>query len=138
MCHELKRDRGFALPAAIFVLVVLAAIVAAMMRIGSGQVAEQSLSLQMTRAHWASQSGLEWGTYTVKNGAAGNCFSTTGLTIGNFTVTVSCTVAGYAEASASNNVFRYNLRAEAVSTGLGVDHPDYVYRAVEASLVRRI
>ena len=137
MCHNAHRNRGFALPAAIFVLVVLAAIVTAMMRIGSGQVAEQSLSLLMTRAHWAAQSGLEWGTYTVKNGTAGSCFSTTGLTIGSFTVTVSCAVAGYAEASASDNVYRYNLRAEAVSTGLGIDHPDYVFRAVEASLVRR-
>lgn len=137
MCRDLRCSQGFALPAAIFVLVVLAAIIAAMMRIGSGQIAEQSLSLLATRAHWAAQSGLEWGTYQVKNGSPGVCFSATGHTIGRFTVTVSCSVTGYAEASATNNVFRYNLRAEATSTGVGVDHPDYVFRAVEASLVTR-
>src|SRR5690606_4333928 len=115
----------FALPAALFVVVIVALMAVAMMRLITGQSVEQSRSLLATQAYWAAQGGLEWAAYQVDNLAPGTCFGPTALNVSGFNVAVSCAVTGYAEGSVSDNRFRYQVVAEASSSGLLVDDPDY-------------
>ncbi len=57
--------RGFLLPAAIFILVILAALGAYALNISSVQQATSNQDLQGSRAYHASRAGLEWGIYQV-------------------------------------------------------------------------
>lgn len=134
MCPELnnRSQSGFALPAAIFVLVVVAAIVAAMMRLDANQAISVNLDLLSSRAYWAATSGLEWGTHEVTSAQA--CFSNNTLTIGAFSVQVQCVADPYQEAG-SDSVVRYQITSVAASQGLNVDDADYVYRSAQVELL---
>ncbi len=132
--HQL--NQGFALPAAIFVLVVLAAVVVAMMNLSATQTQVVNDSMQVSRANWAAQSGLDWAIYQiVDDTAAASCVDATGAkTIDGFSVVISCNSRDYEEVGFTN-VTRYSLQAAATPAGLTVDQPDYAYRAVEIDIV---
>ena len=134
MCREMKQQiqRGFALPAAIFVLVVVSAIVAAMMRLNANQASSVNLNLLSSRAYWAATSGLEWGTHQVTS--AKSCFSDSTLTVGAFAVQVQCVADPYQEAG-STSVVRYQITSVATTKNLNVDDADYVYRSAQVELL---
>lgn len=93
------RDRGFTLISALFILVVLAALGAAMASIGMRQHLGSALELDTARAVQAARAGLEWAAFQVLRNpappaAAPACPATTSLTpagLGGLTVTVRCT-----------------------------------------------
>ncbi len=58
-----KHQRGFALVAAIFIIVVLALLGIMTVTISSMQRATASTAAQGTRAYYAARAGIEWGTY---------------------------------------------------------------------------
>lgn len=135
MCPEWKapsRTTGFALPAAVFVLVVVALIIAAMVRLNSGQASQVNLSLLSARANWAVQSGLEWAMYGAVNN--GQCQASQTLTLNGFEVRVRCSATAFNEAGASS-VTTYQMMAEAYPAGGQVDDPDYVYRSSRIELL---
>lgn len=95
---------GFGLISAIFLLVVLAALGAAIVRIASVQHQSSALDVQGARAYQAARAGLEWALYqTLVTGAycTGPAAVTTsfplpaGTTLSRFTVTVTCTPTIY-------------------------------------------
>lgn len=93
----MRPERGFALPAAIFILVIFAALGGAMLTLTSVSSEETSLDVQQARALRAAQAGLEWGFYQALAGTPALC-SATGSevtldapTLAGFTVTVTCT-----------------------------------------------
>lgn len=131
--------KGFALPAAIFVVVVLGATVISMARLNAAQSVSSALGAQASRAYWTARSGLEWGINQIDAGGVGaGCFSTTTLSdfkegLSGFSVQVSCTRQSYKEGSSTDNVYVYDLIAEA-NYGATPSNPDYVYRKVQVTL----
>ena len=110
---RLSGQRGFTLVSAIFLLVVLTSLGAAMVTIFTGQQMGFAADLQGTRAYLAARAGIEWGMYQVNisNGFALSnlnsdinpnntrlCPATTSFvppapTLAGFTVTVTCVVS---------------------------------------------
>jgi len=94
-------QRGFVLPSAIFILLVLAALGVAILNISSSQSRNALMDELSARAYQAARAGLEWGLYRrlIDNStcdAAGTIKSfalpsVSGSTLGEFSVTVTCT-----------------------------------------------
>lgn len=86
------RQRGFTVVAAIFLLVVLAALGAFLLSVSSMQHMGHAYDIQGSRAYQGARSGIEWGLYQVLQGP-GTCPAPTNLVpggISGMTVTVSC------------------------------------------------
>ena len=98
MCPDRNRSithatqRGFAIVAAIFLVVVLAALGAFMLTFSSVQHITSAQDVQGTRAYQAARTGIEWGAYQVL--ISSSCPSSTSLTAGGtqagFSIVVQC------------------------------------------------
>lgn len=141
-------DRGFVLPSAIFLLVILAALAAFLVRISTTQSIASAQDVQGARAYQAARAGIEWGLYqaldplnatAVAPASAAwpnmpGCPSGT-LTIEGFSVTVGCSPAvpqDYLEAGDSRSVRVYRLVSTA-SVG-AVGSANYVERQIQATV----
>lgn len=82
--------QGFALPAAIFLLVVLGGLAAWMMRLTTATLAQEALELEGARAWQAAQAGVEAGIYAASNGSCAPQTLTFTGQLGRFTATVGC------------------------------------------------
>ena len=128
----LFRQRAFSLVPALFLIVVLAALGAAAVKIGGVQQQTVSLSMQASRAFSAAESGIEWAAYEAL--ANGNCGSATlpltegGLT--GFTIDTSCSSSSHAEGSGTVQVFVIESFAHSGVYG----RPDYVSRRIRATV----
>lgn len=150
MKHLLPRTQyGFAAIAAIFLVVVLAALGGFMLTFSNTQQLTSAQDLQGTRAYWAARAGLEWGIGSVVASATAppacppepNATPAVSSEIlatafdGGFTVTVSCTRSGFQEGAAVANRFIYTFTSVARSAG-AVGTAGYVERSLTASLER--
>lgn len=130
-----RKQRGFGLVAAMFLIIVIAGVIAAMWRMSVTQTATNNLSLQQSRAYQAARAGIEWG---ISRALSGNCSPenprfTPGGFAGPFRVDVSCKVIEGATALPEEGVstitfFNITSAAEYASPG----NPDYVYRRLNA------
>ncbi len=123
-------QRGFALVAAIFLIVVLASLGVFIVRVSGVQHQTVNVALLGARAFEAAVSGMEWGAFQALD--SGACTTTTlNLTEGGlagFDVDVTCSSSAHTE---SGNV--YNLYLIDVEARNGVyGTPDYVSRRVQA------
>ena len=91
-----KGQRGFSIVSAIFLLVVLGGLGAAMLTFSSAQHTSSAQDMQGTRAYHAARAGIEWGAFKLLNPVAG-CFAPNPTsfvppapTLSSFTVTVTC------------------------------------------------
>lgn len=82
----MRPERGFALVAALFVMVVIGLAVAAMSRLSVTQTASVDLLLQQARAYQAARAGLEWGIVRTLAGQPCGDFA-----LSQASVTVTCT-----------------------------------------------
>ena len=69
-CHEdsgagARGQRGFSIVSAIFILLVLASLAAALVNVSTMQHAGAALDLQGVRAYQAARAGIEWGVYRI-------------------------------------------------------------------------
>jgi hypothetical protein len=93
-------QRGFSLFSAIFLLVMLSALGAAIVKVTSSSQIASALDIQGERAYQAARTGIEWGLYRQLREKA--CAATTsfalpaGTTLAGFTVTVTC-MPGYTD-----------------------------------------
>lgn len=115
-------QRGMALIAALFLIVVLAALGMFAIRIGGAQQQTVNLGLLGDRAVAAANSGIEYGANRAI--VAGNCtnyptFNLNQAALSGFTVKVSCVPAGGG---------KFDMVAFASSGTYG--SPDYVSRSV--------
>ena len=62
-----SRQRGFGLVAAMFLIIIVAAVTAAMARLAGTQNVTNALAIQQARAYQAAQAGVELGIYRVLN-----------------------------------------------------------------------
>ena len=128
-----RKQTGFSLVPALFLIVVLAAlgVVAVRMSVVSSQTVV--LAMQGSRADAAARSGIEWAVYeaVVNNScAASTSLSLTEGGLTGFTVNVSCTSASFSEGQ--DTVTVYTVEAFAFSGAYG--QPDYISRRVRTTL----
>ena len=125
------RQQGFALVAAIFLIVVLSSLGLYMVRISGIQHQTVNVALLGARAFQAARAGVEWGAFQALNAA---CDTTTlNLTEGGldgFDVEVTCSSTSHTEKGNSFNIFVLDVEARAGTYGM----PDYVSRRMQATL----
>jgi len=126
-------QHGFSIIAAIFILVVLAALGAFMVTISTTQAVGSALDIQGSRAYQAARSGIEWGVFQVQataayrfgytalgvatnpntrscTGASGSfAFPGSATTLSGFTVSVSCTA--FTDANSGPTVYQVSAVA---------------------------
>jgi MSHA biogenesis protein MshP len=106
------RPRGFVLPSAIFLLVVLAALGAFALSLSGAQHLGAALDLQGEHAYRAAQSGIEFGLYQA---TSGNCGSTTigfpGGALAGYSAAVDCTPATARELATTVMLYRITATA---------------------------
>lgn len=123
----MRPERGFALVAALFVMVVIGLAVAAMSRLSVTQTASVDLLLQQARAYQAARAGLEWGVVRVLRTTPPGCRETEVefmVDAANVTVSVEC--PNLPPPSLPEEGTFYRLKAEAEVGELG--SPDYAWR----------
>lgn len=129
MMRRQHRD-GFALPAVIFLMVVVALLVAYMSRLLTSETAAGNLALLGTRAYWAAQAANEWAAYEINRNSA--CPSApANFTINGFRIAFSCVATPYLEGGASGVIFEVSSRAV---YGTDPADADYVSRTLEMVL----
>jgi MSHA biogenesis protein MshP len=125
---------GFSLPAAIFVIVVLALLGTMMVTIGTMQRATAAAAAQGARAYHAARTGIEWGIFQVApSGSA--CFAPASFTLAvtglnGFAVTVQCVQTQHRERGDTYGVFTVTSTATFGTFG----DPDYVARTLQATV----
>jgi MSHA biogenesis protein MshP len=82
---------GFALPAALFLLVVLGGLAAWLMRMTELSMAQDALEIEGERAYQAAQAGLEAGIYAARNGSCAGQNIAFADNLARFTASVACT-----------------------------------------------
>lgn len=132
----MRPERGFALVAALFLIVIIALVLATMSRLAVNQSADADLALQQARAYQAARAGLEWGIHQVR--ASGSCASGSvdlaGGNLSDFSVGLSCSRRDYTDdAGAPLSLFRLEATA---SNGTPGSRLDYAWRRLTATVTR--
>lgn len=130
MTSPRSAQHGFAAMAAIFLLVVLAAMGAFMLTFSNTQQLTSAQDVQGTRAYWAARGGLEWGIASAM-GAAACPASPASLALDGFSVSVSCAGQTFAEGGATRTIFRITSTA---SLGPAAGATGYIERSVSATI----
>jgi MSHA biogenesis protein MshP len=129
-----RQQTGFALVAAMFLIIIIALVIAAMTRMAGNQSGTNSLAIQQARAYQAARAGIDWG---INQAVAGSCVGSklldlTGSNLSEFNnAEVSCVRVDYLENG--NAVRIYTLTATA-QNGVPGSRPDYAYRRLTATV----
>jgi MSHA biogenesis protein MshP len=133
-----KPQAGFSIVSAIFLLVVLAFLGAAMVNFSTNQQQSAAMDVMGERAYQAARTGVEWGAYQVlrNDSCANTTLTTLGGTLSGFSVTVNCGISGVASEvnAASGTVTVYSLTSTAMQGTVG--QPDYVERQIQVSIAK--
>lgn len=118
-----KPQRGFALPAAIFLLVVLGSLASWLMHMTEMGMAQDALELEGERAYQAAQAGLEAGIHAARNGscAAQNIVFTGNLV--RFSASVACVAHAIEEGGVNSNLYEITSVACNQPTGGACPNP---------------
>ena len=146
-----RSGRGFLIIAAVFLLVVLAGLVAYLTTVSSTSQAASAADFNSARAYQAARAGAEWGAYRILEGPSGagtfeaQCAAgaatprnlTFGATLADYVATVTCTSVVLSEGGSP--VTAYSV----VSTGCNqltcpsvTTTATYVERQVSLSLTK--
>jgi len=141
MCPDRNRSithatqRGFAIVAAIFLVVVLAALGAFMLTFSSVQHITSAQDVQGTRAYQAARTGIEWGAYQALRNSS--CPLSTTLTAGGtqagFSIVVQCN-SFPSTTEGGNAVNMYQIISTASQGTVG--SATYVERQLQATIGR--
>ncbi|MBC9252515.1 hypothetical protein A9179_19800 [Pseudomonas alcaligenes] len=131
-----QHGRGFGLVAAMFLIIIVTLVIAAMAKLSATQHGTNSLAIQQARAYQAARAGLEWGITQAFN--AGTCAagapSLAGSNLSDFTVAVTCASTSYTDDDGSAvQIFRFTATAQ---NGNPAARPDYAYRQLTATVER--
>ncbi len=124
---------GFSLITAIFLLVVVAGLVAFVVNIRSVQVITLLYGVQGARAMQAARSGIEWGIY--ESIVGGSCAASSNFTLpdaelDDFDIEVQCASSVHTEGTTPVTVYRLTAIASAGAYGT----LDYVQRRIQATV----
>lgn len=114
----MRSARGFSLPTAIFLLVILALLGAFMVSLSTTQNITSAQDVQGSRAYRAARSGIEWALYSARNTwipllPLTPCPATTALVIDGLPVTVACSVTTHDEGGTPRYIFLVTSTATA-------------------------
>ncbi len=136
-------QRGFAAIAAIFLVVLLAALGAFMLTFSNTQQLTSAQDVQGSRAYWAARAGLEWAVAAAPTLAettpcptatdtSMKLVSTVGpATIDGFTLQICYAKNLYVEGAATRTIYQFQSRA---SLGSAPGSIGYIERSVSASM----
>jgi len=136
------RQSGFALVTAIFILVVLAGLGAAMVNISTSQHTTLAMDIQSARSYQAARAGIEWGAYQSLQTplpagftcpllpAVAASYAMSPLT--GFATTVTCSSTTHNEGA--NTVTMFVLTSTATYGAVGTS--DYVERQLQARVAK--
>lgn len=136
-------QRGFSLVSAIFLLVVMAVLGAAMMNLSVTQHIGSALDMQGARAYQAARAGIEWGMYRTLRQAtcAGGptSFSPPAPGMNGLTVTVTCNASAFAAAAQPITIYRIqsvacNQPISGNCTAGGGGGTNFVQRVIEVQV----
>ncbi len=136
----MNEKRGFALPSAIFLIVMLAVLGAAMVYISTVSHTTSAMDVEGARAYQAAKAGIEWGAYMELINHS--CVASTSIvppapTLSSYTVTVNCASTTNGNAHPPVTIYRI--------TSTACNHPnagscpgiagsmDYVERQIRVS-----
>jgi MSHA biogenesis protein MshP len=125
----MKTLRGFSLPTAIFLLVILALLGAFMVSLSTTQNVMSAQDVQGSRAYNAARAGMEWALYNLQLPATTCPASPTSLTVDGFTVSVTCSLATHDEGGTTRYIFYI---ASTASTGGAIGTVGRVERMVSS------
>jgi MSHA biogenesis protein MshP len=126
-----RYQRGFGLVAAMFVIIIIAAVIATMARLSVGQNAATGLAIQQARAYQAAQAGLEWGINRAVSGQP--CASD--FTLSGFAIVVTCTATAPVLLAEENRTVQFYALTATAQYGV-TGSPDYAYRQLSAVVER--
>lgn len=149
-----KAQQGFSLVTAIFLLVVLAGLGAAMVSFSTAQHQSSTLDILGSRAYQASRAGIDWAAFQVvqssvvapPSGAGGfaalcqaaatsSSVNLAGTLMSAFSVSVSCNASSAVESATT--VWMYNITSTASGVaGATVGSPDYVERQMTVTIAQ--
>lgn len=136
MFPDKRNSAGFALPAAIFLLVVVTMLVLLMGRLSLNQTRAGDLALQQARAWQAAQSALDWAVHQVNVG--GVCVNQSldfaGSNLAQFTAQIRCLRRDYTD-HRGEAVQLFELEVSA-SNGTPEGREDYAWRRIGAVVER--
>ena len=126
----LSAEKGSALVMVIFIMVVLALLLAALAYINAQSNQNTAYQIASTRAYWAAQSGAEWGTYQIApatGSAASQCFSPSPAypAIGSIPGLKGCSAAVTCSSSAtavSTTFYQITSQGSCPAGNLGAGH----------------
>ena len=124
---------GFAAIAAIFLVVLLAALGAFMVGFSNTQQLNSAQDVRGSRAYWAARGALEWAIPTVTPALCVAPMASPPTPLDTFTITVNCEPNAYTEGDVTVNVMRLTATA---SQGASVGSVGFVERSVSASVER--
>lgn len=136
-----KRQQGFSIVSAIFLLVVLSFLGVAMMTFSTSQHQGEAMDVMGSRAYQAARAGVEWAAYNVANSASpwAGCAAGSAVTVAvagdlaQFSpVTVNCSAASYVEGAAT--LWIYDVSAVAQTAGIAAGNQDFVQRVISVKL----
>jgi MSHA biogenesis protein MshP len=143
-----KLQKGFSIVTAIFLLVVLAGLGAAMVTLSTSQNQSSAMDIMGSRAYQAARAGMEWAAYQIINNptptTAAICnqsFAQGALlgTLSPFAVNVTCTTSSSAVTGDSQINYIYIVTAVACTTATCPGTPtdaNYVERSVTSKFGR--
>ena len=142
LCGLPRDASGFVLPAAIFLLVILASLAAYMVSLSRTSHISSALDVQGSRAYQAARTGIEWAAWQVVDpqdlqpipAPCPTSPSTVVLTgtLAAFTVNVTCTRT--LATDGDDAIAIYQITSTANSGVVG--EADYVERQIQASFAR--
>ena len=138
-----KRQQGFGIVSAIFLLVVLAFLGVAMTTFSTTQHQSAAMDVMGSRAYQAARAGIEWAAYQVASSppnapAAAACATaipagSMGDTLEPFAVAVNCAAASHVEGAST--IWIYDVSAVAQAGGIA-GNPDFVQRVISVKMGR--
>lgn len=141
----LQYQRGFSLPTAIFLLVLLAGLGAVMATLFTVQRQSSALDVLGERAYQASRAGIEWGAFQVlpasqatfatacRSAGASQTISPLTGTLAEFTVNVECGATSHVDATDTVWVYKLTSSASGIQNASPGD-PDYVERVMQTTI----
>ena len=115
------RQHGFGLVAAMFVIIIITAVITAMARLAETQNATNSMAIQQARAYQAARAGLEYGVAQVLAGGSCDGFSLDGFSIGVTCVQAPGSPMNVPEENQDVTFYTVTATSDFGATG-GVDH----------------
>jgi MSHA biogenesis protein MshP len=113
MTYRQHNQSGFSMVAAIFLLVVLAALGAFMVTFSNTQHLTSAQDIQGSRAYWAARAGTAWAIGRISATPTTCPLSPTTFNVDGFALVVTCVLTPYDEGSMVKRVFNITSTATA-------------------------